>query len=295
LSNSPNLFAIATEENPVLLIDPALENHTAGLCDLLLLIDQSSFQLALSERKTSRLLALEVFKSHGEKDIAHAFLKAATTESQLLKRFEFSKVKAGIITPAFTLVPDALFKPGDQQLYYELNFSNRDALEIKSSHVESQHLQIIFGIPAGLEKELNHLFQDPAILPHVQGILEAVSSQNKSDEEKQVFVNIRAGAIDVLVTEGRQPLLLNSYLCQTPEDILYYVLFVSEQLGLNPDSIQYILSGHTDYNSKTHLLLNTYIRNLTITAPPSGMQSGPIFEKLSLHHYYNLFTLALCE
>jgi hypothetical protein len=68
----------------------------------------------------------------------------------------------------------------------------------------------------------------------------------------------------VVVKNGRT-VLCNTYSYKTPEDLIYYVLFCVEQLGLNPDTLPVIICGEIELGDANYEILYTYIRHISFT------------------------------
>lgn len=199
------------------------------------------------------------------------------------------------MSSAFTLVPESLFKTGDEEIYFRKNYFLQAENKIQSQHVPSFHLYTVFSVEKELMNELNHLFQDPQILHYSQALLLGMNLQTHLDSGKRMWLNIRSGKIDIVVSENKKLLLLNSYSWEKNEDILYYTLFVCEQMEMNPEKFLLSVTGEIEEDSPVYQLLGKYIRNLTIPGIPVSQQPAfPDFE-IPFHHYSVLFNLALCE
>src|SRR4051812_31171980 len=125
LKEDKNIFK--TEEASLLLVDPSLENGTAGISDLLISIDHDLVSIALISKKSSKIVGFEqfAFPVNGEVE----------SVSELIQRFEFRNVKAAVISPLYTFIPDALFKEADSTKYFRLNCSDKPDYKIFSDHV----------------------------------------------------------------------------------------------------------------------------------------------------------------
>ena len=58
-----------------------------------------------------------------------------------------------------------------------------------------------------------------------------------------MYINIAETYFDLVVTKKNALQLYNRFEYQTKEDFIYYVLFVSEQLGLNTEEFECVLMG----------------------------------------------------
>ena len=83
-----------------------------------------------------------------------------------------------------------------------------------------------------------------------------------ANKTTSVFANFTSKQLDLLVYKDGKLYLANSFEYHTPEDIVYYTLFIYEQLNLDPETIPIYLSGSIDKTNPTYLALYTYIRHV---------------------------------
>lgn len=293
---STNIFLPETDAS-VLIIDRALEEKSAGLCDLLVLVEKSSIQLSLLEKKSNRFLAFEFFPNptYKENFSWKEHLESASAKSKILRQYEFSKARICLTSNQYTLVPEALHHPGDEQSYFRLNFKNAENVSVSSSHIDIYDLFSIYGIENQLSKELSHLFQDPKIIHHSEVLLNSANRISRNKNVNQLFLNVRQNEIDIVATEGKNLLLLNSFEKNTNEDVLYYTLFVCEQLGIDLDKTQLTLLGEIERESALYKMLYNYIRKINFGERPGAVNFSKKFNEIPSHFYHLLFNLALCE
>ena len=106
-----NIFITPTSDTPLFFSHPSLEAKTAGTCDLFIQIEKPAIQLALKERRSGNLLALEILPTFDKKHTGwKEQLENTSAHSRLLRNYEFLKVTAGIMSPEFTLVPGSIIQ-----------------------------------------------------------------------------------------------------------------------------------------------------------------------------------------
>ncbi len=299
-SDTANIFRQTLNEGDaaLLIVDESLETKTATLCDLLVAINTGNIQLALKEKKSQRILALENFRFTDPKQdyTWTSMLEHVSGKSHLLRNYEFSKSIIGVFTPYFTCVPDALFKKGDERTYLEFNFGNSmSGQRLMSTHLDTLLLNIVFGVPEDLNREIQHLFEEPQLMHLSSTLLESTLLNSKNRKDKDVLLHVRKDHLDVVVMDGKDLLLINSYPCTGPEDVLYFALMVCDQLGLEPDSVMVRLAGEAEKESAIYKLLYRYFRNLQFAQPAPTIKFTYNFGNKPLHPYISLFSLALCE
>lgn len=95
---------------------------------------------------------------------------------------------------------------------------------------------------------------------HVQSLL----LTKRGSAEAVMHVTIRFQEVQLTVERGGGWLLLQSYMYQTPEDVLYHILHVMEQLELSQEETTVYLQGLIDRNSVLYDVLYSYVLNLQL-------------------------------
>jgi hypothetical protein len=282
--NLPDFFA-----------DDSLTEKSNGTSDLFFLVSNNNIQLALKERRTGRMLAFENLKEEALKGRGwKQKLESASAASKILRNYEFAKVTAGIVSKEYTLVPDALFREGDEALYFKSAFNSSPSKLIYSQPVSQAALHVVFGIEEELQNEIRHLFQDPQIFHHSQALISDVVTNPLNSSLRQVRMCVHDDLIDVLVHTNKKLQLLNSFSWQTNEDILYYLIFICEQLEINPAETILNSSGKTEDGSELHQLLRNYFHDVLIRKKPAGVSLRFGGNDLPFHFYFLLYNLSMC-
>ena len=89
---------------------------------------------------------------------------------------------------------------------------------------------------------------------------------SKNVDDKKMFVYMNSGHFEVAVVQNQKLLLFNSFEYQTPEDLIYYLLFTAEQLNLNPESFKLELLGKIAEDDAFFKIAYKYIRNVSLYA-----------------------------
>jgi hypothetical protein len=100
---------------------------------------------------------------------------------------------------------------------------------------------------------------------HVNTILVSkLLELSKNIEEKQVFVHFSKNKFEIVVVQNQKLLLFNSFDFATKEDFIYYLLFTTEQLNLNPEHFNLQLLGLVSEDSELFEIAFKYIRNVSL-------------------------------
>lgn len=83
----------------------------------------------------------------------------------------------------------------------------------------------------------------------------------KTTEKETVYIHVYSGYFDMMVIQNNKLLLCNTFSFDTPEDFLYYILFVAEQLKIDPNDFPLVFLGAISEKSEIYQTCFTYIRN----------------------------------
>lgn len=117
-------------------------------------------------------------------------------------------------------------------------------------------------------------------------LIEKILTLGSSSKEKQVFLHFTSEqAFQIIVTENKKLLLYNHFDFQTKEDFIYYLLFVYEQLVLDPEIVPLTFVSNLSKKDPLFEIAYTYIRNVTVYQPAEG------FKNIDTQNYLDNFVL----
>jgi len=211
-------------------------------------------------------------------------------------RGKFASVNILFEDCRFTLLPLPLFDLNSYQSIYQYNFNNTIGEDVLYSSLPVSDVVLIYGVPAGLVESLKKRF--PIVLffhGNFPLLTVFINKYRNEDNKGSVLVNFRNNAMDVLIINDRKLQLLNSYTCKTDDDVIYFLIFAIEQMGLNPETVDLLLSGKIERDSKLHALIKKYVRNIRFINRNDDFKYCYAFERIESHQFYNLLNLNLCE
>ena len=246
-------------------------------------------QLASFENSTyrgSRRLEKEAVEEMFENVVSlHLWLKG-----------QFSSVNILFEDCRYTLLPLPLFDLNSYQSIYEYNFTNTIDEEVFYTAVPVSDAVLLYGVPIGLVDSLKERYPNARFFHgNIPLLTTFINKYRNEDNQGSVLANFRNGAMDILVLNERKLQLLNSYTCKTDEDVLYFLVFAIEQIGLNPETADLHLSGIIEQDSNLYFLIKKYVRNVCFINRNDDFRYCYAFERVENHQFYNLLNLNLCE
>lgn len=220
---------------------------------------------------------------------------AATILKKLAHSNGNQTASVNLIDNSYALVPLALFD--ERQLPTYLNFNTQsqqdEQLIYRFDVLESQQAAIVYTVPASLNRMIEVHLSNFNWSHFAFPLLESIFLSAK--QENELYLHIQYNRFDVIYLESKQLKFFNSFNYQTVEDLIYFLLYVMEQLNLDRERIPVQLIGEFDESSAVYEILFKYIRNVKVGERPKAVNYSQVISSLPKQQYYTLFNQYLCE
>ena len=113
-------------------------------------------------------------------------------------------------------------------------------------------------------------------------LIEQLLIAEKNSRNTKMYVHVGTDHFELLVIDKGKLLLYNTFEFNSEEDFIYYILFTSEQLNLNPETLQLVFLGNIKKESPLFTIAYKYVRHVafgnrndgfTYTNKPEGNHS----------------------
>ncbi|UQD57068.1 DUF3822 family protein [Flavobacterium sp. K5-23] len=108
---------------------------------------------------------------------------------------------------------------------------------------------------------------------------------SKNNDDKKMIVNFNPGHFEIIVIQNQKLLLFNSFDYQTPEDFIYYLLFVAEQMSMNPESFKLELLGTISKEDDFYTIAYKYIRDVSFYDVSDLQKTNSFTTAQNLKHF----------
>jgi hypothetical protein len=163
-----------------------------------------------------------------------------------------------------TFVPKALFDVEFLGSYLQYNTKVFETDFFAFDEIASYEINHVY-IPY---VNINNYLLDPFTTfnyKHMNSILVSkLLDLSKNVDEKQVFVHFSSTKFEIVIVQNQKLLLFNSFDFSTKEDFIYYLLFTSEQLNLNPEYYKLFILGDISEESDLYQMAYKYVRNISL-------------------------------
>jgi hypothetical protein len=99
---------------------------------------------------------------------------------------------------------------------------------------------------------------------HASTVLIDTLSKYARSSDSQMYVHLNKESFELLVYKKKELLLYNYFEYTCPEDFIYYILFVFEQLGLDVETTQIHVVGRITDEDPNFRILYTYVRHVAL-------------------------------
>jgi len=275
-------------------LDEAFDTAKVSAYQLILQIGLDSLSIAVNEKQKNKFIALEVFAFQN----LYSFNEIVTVWEVLLQKSKlifnnYKSVICIIANNSSTLVPEPLFEEGSGHKYLQFNVPLQWNDFVQTDHLKSIDSRNVFALPSELKNKLDAAFTSIHYRHCSSVLVESVISQNKNQTGKKLYVHVQQTHFEVILIEGKKLVFYNTFHYRSAEDFIYYLLFVCEQLHLNPENIEVVIVGEVEKNSAIISLAQKYIRMVKFGERYSDAALGYQLQTLPHYFYYILFSNCL--
>ncbi|WP_245977221.1 DUF3822 family protein [Ichthyenterobacterium magnum] len=187
-----------------------------------------------------------------------------------------------------SLVPKALFSENNLADYLKFNTKI-----LKTDYITYDELPInkSVNVYVPLVNINNYIFESYGAFDykHASTLFIDTLLQKKTYLKKDaIYINADAYSIEIVVLKNSKIQLYNTFEYGTKEDFIYYILFVIEQLKLNPEEINAVLSGQIAKDDELYNIVYKYIRHVAFVNPEYTYNYNESMQPDFTHNYFIL-------
>jgi len=278
------------------IFDKALESKASKYYRLSIQFSLDGFSFCIYDNSRDKYSALSSwdFRDITSNYSLHQLLKEFIPEQDWLNQ-SFEKTTIIFESPVSTLIPEPLFDKANLKHYLRFNHHLEDSEIVKNDYLPLLDAENIWAIPQNLNDLLIDTFPEASVHNHASSLIESLLQQNKNrDAGESIFVNIRKNWFDIIVLKENNLVLFNSFKYRTKEDFIYFLIYVMEQLRLNPEKTDVTLMGEILKISSVYEITYKYVRNINFIRRPNNYQFSYVFDDIPEHFYFNLINLQHC-
>ena len=265
--------------------DETFDPANPAAYNLYLLVGPTRLCLAAVDVERQKFVALEEYM------LTAGGLPALAAQHDFLALRGWNAVRLAVTGRAFTLLPAALFRAGDEAAALRLHHTPAATETIRHTTHPGQELVNVFAADASLANWLAATHGATGrLLHHTSALLAGLVHQHGAGAPRRLYLNPGQQEL-TLVVLGQHLEYCNVFSCSTAEDVVYYTILVMQELGLDPDRDDVTVWGELTPDSAVFSLLRTYVRNVKFGARPGNVQYSYRLNDVFEYRYFDLFSL----
>jgi hypothetical protein len=195
------------------------------------------------------------------------------------------------MSPQYTLAPDKVAPDKKKSQLLSFNFSSPEK-RCLSNHLKEEETTLIFGVNEEVYEFCSRSLTNPVFTHHITSQLIMLGKQSRNGKNNQMFVVLHRRMMDVICFSAGKLTFVNSFNFEQLNDLLYYILCVWKQTGMNQLNDALFLAGDTSMSARLTHFLQTYIQHIGRMEIPAKayLLGGEI-----LQAPIDLLLLSVCE
>lgn len=275
------------------IIDESLMATMPENCCLYVHVALPFLSFSLFDRVRNKYICLCEYRLPEENQLEE--LNTILKQDEILHTVGYNKTVVSFQSDKSVLVPAAFYNEEDAWKLLSLTSPVSDTETLCADRLKYTDAVQVYAISSVLLNTVRSVFHTCKVVHSGTVLMESELLRNKNNTESSVTVNVRQGSYDIVVTTGNQLLYYNSFTYNSSEDFIYYLLYVLEQLKLNPEKTAVRFLGEMDKHMASFLITAKYIRNISFGSRPESFEYSYGFSQVSNHAHAILLNQYLCE
>jgi len=227
-------------------------------------------------------------------DVGVVFEQLFAEKKWLEQRFQ--KVFFILDHAVTTLMPPPLFMEENVRQYLTFNHPDEVPQLACFNILKNTHVVDVFGIPETIDELVRKTWPNAQYLHCSSVIIESLSINYKNKIGlNTLFLNLRDEGFDLVYFKNKKLHFYNFFRFHTKEDFIYFLLSAIEELELNPEEVELVLSGNIDKSSILYEMIFRYIRSSKFIERNDSYGYSYLLDGLMGHKNYVLFNAQQCE
>ncbi|MHC2990543.1 hypothetical protein OB13_02700 [Pontibacter sp. HJ8] len=280
--------------------DEAFNLSLAGHCNLYISISSKAIRFAVADVERNKFVVLEDYELitvFTPLQVAEQ-LSLIAEHSPILQEQRWLNVRISISNQHFTLVPETLFDPAHQadylRLHSDLNPQQEVVLSYRHNGLEAVN---IFALDSVVYKTAQNLFAErPVQFVHqTSSLIKSVLHQAERKDGRFLYIFVERNYVTILVVSESGLQFCNVFHYLSPEDFIYYIIFVMQEQKMNPEQETITAWGDITHDSSLFNILKKYIRQVRLGKKPADVAYSYKLDDVFEHRYFEIYSLHFCE
>ena len=253
--------------------------------DIICEISTDSFSYVFANDIDKKFHGLSVFYFNDTEDISEQ-LKTIFHEQPLLNK-NYKKVLISYAGKESSLLPEELYKPGDEAVLLDILFGDLHQTTVTTDHVADKKIFNVYLIPSAIHKVIVDKFP-AAVIRHHHSLL--IRQGLPTGDLLKILFSTNT-FVASLVKAGELQ-IINTFPYKSGADVVYHLLNICKQFKMENVPLQ--IGGMIEIDFDLHKEICHYFKEINFDELPAGYEFTNALKELPPHHFSHLFSLASC-
>ncbi len=176
---------------------------------------------------------------------------------------KFKTIRLVFSNSLFTIIPNELYNEDRASDYMEFNSFLLPNDPIESKLINTLDIQFLFSYNESIELLIKNNFSKHNVKLSHSGY-SLINQLKEYNSYANLFIWINTSNIEIVHFKNNKLIFYNYFETETKEDVLYYILFISQQLDIDLNKEKIHLLGNIENKSDVIKMMKKYIRYLKI-------------------------------
>ena len=167
----------------------------------------------------------------------------------------------------YTLVPGAVLIETEKNRLYEFCFPKDKSARILTQSIPSLEMMLLYSMDRDIYAFLLRSLTNTQFIHSLSPLLVAWYNRSLAVYPKLMHVEVHTDSIDVLCFNQGELLFVNSYRYDNEHDIVYFILYIWKQTGLNQLEDYLTIGGYKPYSQKVLSIVGKYVQRTLFLKP----------------------------
>jgi hypothetical protein len=175
--------------------------------------------------------------------------------------WSYKRTSVLYVSAQYTLAPNRLVPEKKKAQLLAFNFP-APGKRCLSNPVEAEDAQLVFGVNEEVYEFCSRSLTHPVFTHHIGSQLIMLGKQSRNGTNSRMFVILHRKMVDIVCFAAGRLVFVNSFHFEQLNDLLYYILCVWKQTGMNQLNDALFLAGDISLTTRITHFLQTYIQHV---------------------------------
>ncbi len=279
------------------LIDETFDINNTSQYHISIQISLNGYCFSILDIQRNKYILLKnyLFKDQLILDQSGKGLNFIHERDEFLKN-DYKSVSVIIVSNRSTLVPLPLFNESYISNFFEFNYGIETGEGINFNKLKQTDAVNLFPVNLEIRNIFLNKFPHARFYSQATPFIEKILINNKNNSySTKLYVNVQTEFFDIVAVNQKKLELYNSFRYKTESDFSFFILYVLDQLKLNPQETILNICGELSKESPSTQLIKSFLKDASFAQYGDQALYSYTLANIPAHRFYNLLNLYHCE